>query len=356
MATVSELMISLLSALLATNQPLAVSNVVRQQTGITLNLPDPNDPVEKEFRQLMAGDDAAHTEVDQWIKENQSFEEKGAGVQSAVLNGRIKQRLEPIRKAYEDFLRLHPNHARALVAYASFLSDQDEEAAACAQLEKAREADPKNPAVWNQLANYYGHNGSVSNAFSCYEKAIALNPAESVYYHNLGLTTYLFRQDATNHYKISEQAVFEKAMALYRKALELDPDNFVLAADYAQSYYGYKPRKTGDSAVDRKAEEKHFNDAMAAWQAAFKLANDDIERQGVFIHFARLQINAGRFEEARKNLDAATNSMFNATRRQLLKKLESKEKGIPETGSTTVENPGKPPSPASNPQGNDKAR
>jgi tetratricopeptide (TPR) repeat protein len=138
---------------------------------------------------------------------------------------------------------------------------------------------------------------------------------------------YLFRRDATNFYKISEQQVFEKAMGLYRKALELDPDNFVLATDYAQSYYGFDPKLTGDPETDAKIKQKHFEDAMAAWQQAFKVAGDDVERQGVLVHYARLQINAGRFDEARKNLATVTNDMFAVTKGNLLKRLESKKKG-----------------------------
>ena len=55
----SELTIGLLGALLATNQPLAVSNLVQQQTGVSIAIVNPNDPVEKELQQLMEGDDAA---------------------------------------------------------------------------------------------------------------------------------------------------------------------------------------------------------------------------------------------------------------------------------------------------------
>ncbi len=326
----SDLLIGLLGVLLATNQPAAVSNLVLQKTGISLSVPDKNDPVEKEFQKLLADDDAAQAEVDQWIKDNEKFKEKGAGIGTATLTPRIKQRFEPVRKAYEDFLRRHPEHTRARLAYGSFLGDIGEEAESAAQMEKARELDPKNPAAWNNLANYYGHNGPVTKAFEYYAKAIELNPNESIYYHNFATTVYLFRHDATNYFKLGQQQVFDKAMALYRKALELDPENFVLATDYAQSYYGFTPPKTGDAEADRRAKEEHFQDAMAAWQAALKLARDDIEKQGVLIHFARLQINAGRFDEARTNLNAVTNDMFTTTRQKLLKNLaaaEDKAKG-----------------------------
>jgi tetratricopeptide (TPR) repeat protein len=119
--------------------------------------------------------------------------------------------------------------------------------------------------------------------------------------------------------------VFDKAMALYRKALELDPDNFLLATDYAQSYYGFALPKSGDAAADRKAEQKFADEALLAWQTALKLARDDVEREGVLIHFARIQINAGRFAEARKNLNAVTNETLATTKKLLTKKLANRE-------------------------------
>src|SRR5262249_20238460 len=148
--------------------------------------------------------DAAQAEVDQWIKENEKWAEQGVGHSSATLQARIKQRFEPVKKAYEDFLQQHPTHARAEVAYGSFLSDIGEEEPAKDHWEKGVRLDPDNPAAWNNLANWYGHNSPVTNAFKCYAKAIELNPNEPVYYQNLATTVYLFRRDATNFYNITE--------------------------------------------------------------------------------------------------------------------------------------------------------
>lgn len=321
----SDLLIGLLSAALATNQAAVLSNLVQNKTGIAITVPDKNDPVEREYQKLLEMDDDAQEEVDKWIKEEQVGAQKG--VPAIPLEGRIKQRLEPVKKAYESFLQRNPGHARARLAYGSFLSDIREEEAGAAQWEKARELNPKDPAPWNNLANYYGHNGPVEKAFEYYTKAIELKPMEALYYENFATTVYLFRRDATNYFKINEQEVFDKAMALYAKAQDLDPTNFVLATDIAQSYYGIKPPKTGNEEVDRKAEQKVYREALASWKKAYALARDDIERQGVLIHFARVQINAGMYDEARKNLNAATNDMFAVTKRNLTKKLDGKQSG-----------------------------
>ncbi|HSY09805.1 MAG TPA: hypothetical protein VK840_02710, partial [Candidatus Dormibacteraeota bacterium] len=240
----NDLTIGLLSVLLATNQPQAVSNLIQQNIGVSVPIVNPNDPAEQELQKLMADDDAAQAEVDKWIRDNNAFAAQGAGESKAELNKRILARFDPVRKGYEDFLRRYPDNARGHLAYGSFLNDIGDEDASVEQNETARKLDPKNPAAWNNLANYYGEHGPLTNAFTDYSKAIELNPAEPVYYQNFATTVYLFRKDAEQFYGINEQQVFDKALTLYQKAVRLDPGNFPLATDYAQSYYGIKPLRT----------------------------------------------------------------------------------------------------------------
>ncbi len=297
--------------MLATNQPAALSNLITHTTGAKIEVPDPNDPVEKEFQKIMSDDDAAQSEVDQWIQENQKFAAEGGGVPAAELNQRILKRFESVRLAYEGFIKRHPDHARARIAYASFLGDIGDEEGQRDQLEKARELDPAEPAIWNNLANYYGHRGPVNKAFDYYAKAIELDPKQSVYYFNLATTVYLFRKDAREFYQINEQQVFDKAMKLYREALKLDPNNFPLASDLAQSYYGIKPWR--------------FEDALQAWTNALHIAHDDIEREGVYIHFARINFLAGRFDEARTDLNLVTNSMYSDLKARISRNINEKE-------------------------------
>jgi len=319
---VNDLTIGLLSALLATNQPQAVSNLIQQNMGVTVSIPNPNNPAETELLQLMAEDDAAQAEVDKWIQENNAFAAQGAGESKAELNKRILARFDSVRKGYEDFLRRYPDNVRGHLAYGSFLNDIGDEEAALAQNETAAQLDPKNPAAWNNLANYYGEHGPLTNAFTDYSKAIELNPAEPVYYQNFATTVYLFRKDAEQFYGINEQQVFDKALALYQKAVRLDPDNFPLATDYAQSYYGIKPLRT--------------NDALVAWTNALNIAHDDIEREGVYVHLARIKMAAGRYAEARAQLDAVTNSMYADLKARLERNLTQRENAATNTNAVEV--------------------
>ena len=296
----------------ATNPPaLAVSNEIHQATGVAVPVADLNDPVEKDYQQLLADDDAAQAEADQWIRENQAFAANGGGVPNAELNRRIRERFKAVSQAYENFIAAHPGHARARVACGSFLNDIGDEDGAKEQWEKGIALDPQNPAVWNNLANYFGEHGPVTNAFAYYARAIALNPLQPVYYHNFGTTVYLFRRDAMAYFDIAEQQVFDKALALYNQAMQLDPDDFPLASDVAQTYYGIRPLRT--------------NAALQAWTNALSVARDEVEREGVYLHLARVKLAAGSLAEVRVHLDAVTNEMYAELKKRLTRNLAARE-------------------------------
>lgn len=333
----SNLAIAALGVLLATNQPAAVSNLVHSQTGLSVEVTDPNDPVEREFKRLMEADDAAQAEVDEWIVENSKFAAEGAGASNKELNKRILDRFAPVRKGYEEFIRQHPKHVGAMVAYASFLSDIGDEEGQRNYLERALELDKTDPAIWNNLANYYGHRGPVKKAFTYYEKAIELDPNEPIYYHNFGTTVFLFRKDVKEYYDINEQQVFDKALVLYSNAMRLAPDDFPLASDVAQTYYGIKPART--------------EDALIAWTNAFNVAKDEIEREGVHTHFARIKLNVGRFDEARGHLDAVTNAMYGDLKTRLERNLKEKSSGTNAPPADTESPTGTSASPAPLPAG-----
>ncbi len=325
----SDLLAGLLSALVATNTPLAVSNLVQQKTGVALPVVDPNDPVEQEYRKLMAADDAAVEEITKWRDQGA---EAGGGrdaVTIGLLNNRIRQRALPVRQAYDAFLGKNPRHTNARVAYAAFLEEVSDEEAAGEQLKKAVELDANSPVALNNLANHYGHTGGVTNAFALYERAITLAPTEPLYCENLATTVFAFRRDAMAHYGISELEVFTKALGLYRKALALDPNNFDRATDLAKSYYGVRLPSMDDAEARRRAEIKLGEAALDAWEQARKIATSEDEREGVRLHFARWQINLGRLDEARRNLDSVTNSVFAAGKATLLKKLEARKPEAP---------------------------
>ena len=265
------------------------------------------------LKKVMTDDDQALSDVSQWIQENQAYAAQGAGETKDDLNKRILDRLHGIRDEYLNFLNQYTNCAPGYLAYGSFLYDTGDEVGAAAQYEKSRQLDPSNPAVWNNLANFYGENSPVTNAFAYYAKAIELDPLEPIYYENFATTVYLFRKDAREFYGINESQVFDKSLALYRKAIALDPQNFTLRTDYADSFYGIKPLRT--------------NDALEAWTNALGVAQNDLDREGVYIHLARVKIAAGRYVEAQAQLDEVTNAVYAALKTRLHRSLIRHQNG-----------------------------
>jgi tetratricopeptide (TPR) repeat protein len=270
-----------------------------------------NTNAEPDLKKVMLDDDAALDEINLWIQENNAYAAQGAGETKAQLNQRILARIKTVRDGYESFLKRYPKYARGYLAYGSFLNDIGEEDSARDQYEISRELDPTNSAAWNDLANYYGENGPTTNAFAYYARAVELDPTEPVYYENWATTVYLYRPDARKFYGITESQVFDKALALYQRAIELDPTNFALMTDYAESYYGIRPLRT--------------NDALEAWTNALKIADNDLEREGVYVHLARVKIAAGYYAEAQAQLDEITNSTYDALKARLQRNLLAKE-------------------------------
>lgn len=268
------------------------------------------DPAESEFQRVMALDDTAHEEIDKWVKGYGTTSKEGASLSQAVLSLRVEQRLEPVKKAYEEFLQRYPKHARGHLAFGSFLNDLGEEAEARKRWEKALELDPSNPAAYNNLANSYGQTGPVAKAFELYAKAIELNPRQAIYYHNLGSVIVLHRKEAAEHYRIAEQQVLRHALELYRLARQFDAGSFQLATDLAQVYYGMQP-------PDHEA-------AIAAWGVALSLARSDQEREATHLHLARVKAAAGKLSEARQHLNLVSDPALAGVRSRLMRELVDK--------------------------------
>jgi len=312
---VTILLVGLLGTVLATSAPPPAGDLPEKGGPIipvlpTITVLNTNDAVENEYNRVMLDDDAAEKEILGWMDSAEAFAKAGGSAGSVTLNLRIQQRLDGIKKEYADFVEKHPKHVNARLAFGSFLKDNNDDEGALAQWEAARQLAPTNSATWNNLGNYYANPGRpVKKAFEYYDKAIELNPVQAVYYHNLAAAVYLFRKDAREYYHLDEQKVFDKAQSLYREAIKLDPGNFVLSTDYAESFYGTNPPR--------------WKDGLEAWASALKIAPDEVEREGVFLHLARIHLELGDYDQARANLDLVTNVNYTKLKSNLASNLTS---------------------------------
>ncbi len=266
--------------------------------------------IDAELKKIIAQDNEAYEETDLWIKENKKLSKEEKTVTDATLPLRILDRLSTVQKAYEDYLFSHPDSFEGRLAYASFLADSGKDNEAAKQWKKMLEEHPNNAVLWNNMGNFFGQKGDAIQAFPYYEKAIELSPKEPLYAKNLGLVVYVFRQEAMDYYQLKEQQAIQLAQALFERALLQNPKDFVLATQLSQTWYYIKPF----------CAEK----SMSAWQKAYSLASDDAERQGIMLHYARIELLRGNKEKADNILKEITLPIHQASVDELRKDFNIK--------------------------------
>ncbi len=324
----SDLLVGALSVILSTNAPAAFSNRVAHAAQ-SIPLPrtgaDTSDPRYAELRVVMEDDDAAEEEIGRWLAERDALSPEDPRRESDLaFRRRVDERNDRVCKAYEAIVRRHSQYAAARNAFAAFLGETGDEPGAIAQLEEASRLDPGDPSIWNNLANHYGHIGPIEKAFPAFEKAVALNPFEPVYRYNLGTVVFLFRKDAMAYYRCDEAEVFRRALDHYKEVRRLRPHNFRYAFDFAQTYYGVKPGPA-DTPEGRKASERSLAEtALAAWHEALALADNDQDRDGIFLHLARWHLRLGQWDAARTNIALVAHPSLAEVKARLQRNLDEK--------------------------------
>jgi tetratricopeptide (TPR) repeat protein len=271
--------------------------------------------IEQEYQKLQKVDDTAQAEVEKLTSDNAVERARGAGLSDEELEHRIKDRLAPVRKAYEDFLKRHPNHAQAHLTYGCFLNDRQDETGAKEEWEKALDLDPRNPDVYNNLAGSYSEVGPASKAFEFYTKAIDLNPNQPLYYHNFASTMYVLRSRAMTHYGINEQQVFARIIELYSNSVRLAPTNFTYASDLAQTFYSMRPFPA--------------DGAANAWSNALRTARGPANREEAYLQLSRVNMIAGHLREARVLLNEVNGPEHSLAKSNLLQNITAREASAP---------------------------
>ena len=174
--------------------------------------------------------------------------------------------------------------------------------------------------MYNNLANLYGHIGPIKKAFEYYAKAIELNPREARLLSQLRHDRLICsaRMPWSSSASPSSRSS-TRPSTFTAKPSSSTPTNFPLASDVAQTYYGIKPLR--------------LEDALNAWTNTLALAHDEIEREGVYLHFARLKLQADRFTEVRAHLNAVTNDMYAVLKSRIARNLDEQERKVRETNA-----------------------
>ena len=277
--------------------------------------------VESELQTIFTADNAALSEITKWIEENNTLIRTDS-IRRDQLAQLIRMRLDRVRKQYLAFLKQHPKHARAHAAYGSFLAHLDDQQGALRELKASAKFGPFNAAVHNNIATHLGtiavesgRHAHVGELLETYQKAIRLAPRVPLYRHNYTIALSLFQKQAAAHLKCTPREVTEEALKQITEALRLDPNNFEIAADLAETHHDFKPLPREQT--------------LTAWKHAATLATTDDERGWAELQMAIVNIETNHFKEAKQHLEKVNVEIYARLKQRLLSAIERTPKQKP---------------------------
>ncbi|MGD0999583.1 MAG: tetratricopeptide repeat protein [Candidatus Brocadiia bacterium] len=157
------------------------------------------------------------------------------------------------RDAYEAFLQKYPDDWFQRHRYASFLADFHLADEAAAEWRRVIEQAPTFPYAYNNLGTLYNHMGRDLEAILLYRKAIELYPDDADFHLNLAVNYSTHRSEASKEFGWTLPVVFHECILSYQRARALRPQDPEIAYDLASQYvlakyFGVKD--TGDEAIE----------------------------------------------------------------------------------------------------------
>lgn len=201
---------------------------------------------------------------------------------------------------HERQLELHPDSAAVHFAYAEFLADQGEMQAAVSHLRTAQMLDPLNAAIANSLGGVYLRMGRAALSAEQFQRAVDSASEVAAYHYNLGNVEFLLRRDLTAAWRIETPALLQKALAEFREASRLSPQNLEYARGYAETFYGLP--------------DPNWIEAEAAWKHVLSLSP---QGDFAYLQLARVSLKLGHKEEARQFLDRIHDERHDSLKQKL---------------------------------------
>ena len=208
----------------------------------------------------------------------------------------IKAAFARLVALYDRYLREHPDDALAHydLGLLYYHEGQDENAAAVHWL-RTIELAPNFDQAYNSLAVRYADAAEHEKALRYIAKALELNPNVAIYHFNAATFYFNFRKEAMGLFGWDLSRTWREILSHYEAALKLEPQNYVFARDYAQTF-------TSSGFFGVPAELRR---ARSAWEQALPLAPTRGERVMVLTYLARVASYGGDDEQAKKYLAQA---------------------------------------------------
>ena len=203
--------------------------------------------------------------------------------------GMVEDRRVLLERAYKVLLAHYPKNARALNYYGEFLFDQRGEAAGAVQSWKLAIAEDSELSLpHNNLGIFYSHTGDYQRGLAEYQKALELEPDNADFKFNLAQMYLINWPQVKEILKWDDARVYKEAMKLSRDAAALRPADFQLQQDYAVNFF----------VAERFGAKANWKEAAAAWQEARKRATGLDEVFFAWLNEGRVWLEASDNERA----------------------------------------------------------
>jgi tetratricopeptide (TPR) repeat protein len=201
---------------------------------------------------------------------------------------------------HEKFLQDHPQSAAAHSSYAEFLSEHGNLRAAVAHWRAAQQLAPTRAAIANSLGGAYLRMGKSAASAAAFSRAIDLERDNPAYHFNLANVEFMLRHDLASAWKMEIPAVLRLALAEFREASRLAPNDVEYARAYAETFYG--------------VPDANWLEAEKAWKHVLSLSP---QADFAYLHLARVSLKRGDAEAARQFLNKIVDTQHDELKRKL---------------------------------------
>ena len=207
---------------------------------------------------------------------------------------------------YRELARRYPAQPAVQKAAGDYFTRDGDLAGALSYWQTAAVLDPHDGDTADRIGGIYLRMRRTREAYGQFLKAVEAQPAVAAYHSDLGNVLYLFRQDLVSPADPglpTEQAALLQALAHFRRAAELAPDDLRFAQAYAETFYVFaKP---------------DWAQALAAWETVRTLSGEKTDFPDS--HLARISLRLGRPDAATEYLGRIHDPTFDGLKASLLR-------------------------------------
>ncbi len=182
----------------------------------------------------------------------------------------------------------------------SFLSEHNNLRAAIIHWRTAQQLAPGNAAIANALGGAYLRMGQAAASAAEFARAIGLDGNNAAYHFNLANVQFMLRHDLTAAWKMELPDVLRLALAEFREASRLSPNDVEYARAYAETFYG--------------VPDANWTEAEAAWKHVLSLSP---QSDFVYLQLARVNLKRGDAAGARQFLNKIVDVRHDGLKRKL---------------------------------------